>query len=117
MKKLITALLLFTSIVSVYAIPASELEYQEVLRAKIEIALKWCKRTDTCSQRRDQITADLREYIEGMEADIAFCQKYAAYPDTSDDERRETAKAVEEYQQKLHWAEREIQWLSKQDVK
>jgi hypothetical protein len=113
MKKLITTLLLLTSIATLYAIPGSVLEAQEVLRAKIEIALKWCKRTNSCSYRRDQIIADLREYIAGQKADIEFCQSLYQRLAQDDNERREVTKAIEEYQQEIQWAEHEIQSLSK----
>ena len=93
------------------AIPASVLEAQEVLRAKIEIALKWCKQTNSCGYRRDQIIADLREYVTGQKADIDFCQKYQRLAQ-DDNERREVAKSIEEYRQQIKWAEEQIQRLS-----
>ena len=90
-----------------HAIPLTVLEDQACQRGKLEVALKalpsLCQTEDaSCKEKRQQITAVLRDYIEGIQSDIDFCKRYAQ--GAGADEQKDIMKAIKEYQADLQWA-------------
>jgi hypothetical protein len=94
------------------AIPLSELHAQAQKRRNIEAAINSLQPNCSCEAKREQIVADLRNYIARMKANIAFCKRYAAVADA--DEQKGIAKAIADYEAQIAWAEQAMKQVQQQ---